>query len=1730
MEQKIQNQEKSKPFTWKLLFLLFVLLFVGIASIPLVQWKSKLLSSTTKKEIATTETNGEAVLGDSSRGPQIVISGGSDSYTQGGVIELASTDEPAVFLNTYNVPSVDIAIYKASDDALLDFLTHDKDGNQIIKKVDEKKVSFVTTIKQATTSPTNGATKAVLPIEGIGIWYLKITAGSATSQAFVVRSDIGTIAKEGDNQFIFWAQDFKTKKSVTDGLILLYNLQDGRKELARIPLGEDGIAKYAIDKNADIALVAHNDDRGLIPLNLQYLNYSFQYRPFQEKISKTRYFLFTDRPLYKPGDTVHFKIVLRDDDDARYTIPTGEFTVKLYQGYDDKQSVFQKKYSVSQDGTIAGDYTLSKDAKVGNYTLSVLAPNQTTNTILWDGEYSANTTYFDVEYFRKPEFSIDVSAAKTEIVAGDANSFTVSGTYFSGQPLIGHDIKYTVYSSDFYEYQYAADQQYNAARLSSDYRYNYWYGNKKVKEGTLTLDSQGRATIDLDTKLPDAKGKSQVFTVEATIADGSQNPSFARQNILVYAGEYGIYRKDYSYGTKVRTPLTIPLTLLGHIPGVKIANIPFTVKIHRESWTSYQEENKKYPTYRKIEEDILPISAVSDGSGNSTISYTPSVSGSYTLTVEGKDARENLVSKQFYAYVTDYDFPIYSSSGMDTNLTLSSDKQKYEPTDTAHLSIFSYVPDRDVFLSLERGRVNRFQVVHVSGKNGTVDVPFVPTDIPNMYAEISSFDDITLNSSQINLPVSTDTKRLSVRITPDKKVYGPGETTSVNIETTDLAGNPVSADVALWSVDKAIFELSDNKLGDIFTTYWNMRSDTTQKAHSLQGISMLGGRGGGCFAPGTQVLMADGSLKSIETIQPGEYIATRKNETDTTLVKGKVVNNHSVKESGYLILNTNIRVTANHRLWVNGAWQEAGNIQIGDVLTNAKGNGVPVTSLEWQQIDTPVYNLEVETYHTYFAGGVWVHNEKGADRSTFKDTAYWNPSIHTDSSGRAKVSFKLPDNLTTWTLAAVSNTTDTRVGQTTDEITVTKDVIVRPILPNMLRIGDEAVISALVGNFTDRELTMKIAVTFDSGELETEDYPETTLKTKETKQVYWKIKPTKETEKAKLTFTAKSQGGNIVGDSITQELPIRPFGFEEKRGEFGIGEKTYVLHLADDAKTDKSSVMLSLSPTLVGTLPTAMTYLIEYPFGCVEQTTSRFVPAIIAKTNSDLFSGALVGRDITGIIKKGIERLSTLQQPDGGWTWWFTGKSDPFITSYVVEYLLEAKQNGGVVDDTMIERAKTYLGQLTYYDQKTNQPKTYSDEDTIAKVYGLSLLGKKDRISPQMNLKNMSADILSLAVITNVRSGDTNPETNGLNLLLSKAQTQGDGLYWEGGNKVNFGSRDASTAWAIRAILVANGDRNIAAKAVQFLTRTRVSDYWSNTYATAQVIRALVDFSKTGQEMTPNYTYRVTLDGKDIAQGKVMSVKQTIKNITVPASKIKTDNSTLAISYTGDGQLYSNLLTKEFHTDKEATSLAHGLTVKREYINEKGDAYSLGVGDTVQVKVTVGGLKADESYGVISDELPAGLVPINESFKNEQYGQNYNTTYEYGVSNREVTENGEILSLYRIKSGEQTYTYRARVVSEGTYLVPPVLAALMYSPEIYGRSNAQIVKIDTKSQLIPRKTPEEPQKELLSPWIFVLIGSGITVCVVLAIGGFFLLRKKKRIKMTKKSDEKEEKIHSSPQE
>lgn len=1586
--------------------------------------------------------------------PRIYITNGY--YGRGGVIPISAIGESSISIDSYDVTGIaDVKIYEADKSNLLEFLIHDEKNDQINKKIDFNNLKLIAETKHEIKY---GGSKFSFPEKLLGIYVLNIKINNIEENVFIIRSNTGAVSTEGDNEIILWAQDFKTKRSVAGAKVTVYNLLEKQEILSTVLFDEEGIAKFPASSKADIGIVEKDGDFALIIFNLNYINSGYRYERFSPQTKSTKYFLFMDRPLYRPGDTVHFKSIMRDDYDAEYSVSSGTVTVKAYKDWDpDKNIVFSKNYQISFSGSVSGDFILPEDISTGDYYLRVERTGDGENDWWWQG--SLSTVSFSVEYFKKPEYGIDISVPYDEYIAGDQLTFNIDGKYFYGQPITQKEVEYTIYSSDYYSYGYYYNDNQN---LSDDYRYSYWYGSQKIKESKAMFDNSGMAIVDFGRTAP--SGKSQVYTIEAIFKDETGIPVFARKNVLVHSGEFGIYRSKWRYGSKVGEETSLELKLLSY-KDRNIENISLNVKTERRSWI--YNGNK----YERENENLADSTIITDKNGEAIFNFVPQKSGSYYITISGEDGIGNKISNSFYMWVSDMNGYYYDFSD-DKNLSIKAEREKYDLSDSVKFSITSKIPDRDIFLTLERGWTRRFEVVHMKGQAATIETPLEDTDMPNIFAKAASFNNNYLDEALAEIEVSAESKKINVSLKTNLEEYGPGDDVSLDIQTTDMDGNPVPAEVAVWVVDKALFELAESNTGDIFENFWYRRYNNTTSSNSLQQLSVNNAEHGGCFAKGTKVLMSDKSQKNIEEVQIGDMVMTRKNDYDPSLIKAKVTGLHNQEAAGYLIINGQVRITPNHILWVNDKWADAGSIQIGDFILSEENKKTEVISIEWQQGKYDVYNLEIENYHTYFADGYWVHNQKdgGGARTIFKDVVYWNPKVVTGYSGKGKVMFKLPDNLTTWVIKGIAITPDTKVGQNFSEIIVGKDIIVRPILPNILRNGDALVLSALVQNYTDKDYNFDVSLLFDSGVVANQTQ-EIFVKAKSMEQMYWPVFPEKENKSAKLTFSAMAKEDKKISDSITTEIPLRLFGFWNARSAVDIGDNNFSLKFTENADQNKSNTQITIASTIVGSLPDAMKYLVGYPYGCMEQTTSRFVPVVIAKENPDLFSEALFDKDVDDMIRTGIKRLVMHQNSDGGWSWWHSNVSDPFISAYVLEYLLKAKEAKVEFSEEIIIRAEEYFKELNIIDRNS--------DNYVYRNYALALFNSEIERERITNFDNLTSDTLATAVMANIKNGDKNPKTNGMEKLIKLGKEQGNFIYWGSGKDDYFGSTDTSTALALRAIVAGDENREIAAKAVRYLVGNKKSNRWANTYATARVIQALVDFSRTGNEFDPNYSYVIKLDDKIIYEGEMNKSNQS-DSILISADNINKSGSLLEITKNGSGQLYSSAVINEFYTDRNMAEESNGFEIEREYVNTKGENYSIGIGDVIEVRLNVKNLGDKNSYLVVEDFLPAGLAPINTNLINEEYGSTGNRYgWSYWGSDNEITENGIIYYTRYMNSKNQTFTYKARAVSEGVFSAPPAKVAFMYSPEINGRSKAEKITIGSESEKLYNLKPEPPKEKII---------------------------------------------------
>ena len=1610
-------------------------------------------------------------------------------YRSNALIVQSPADPPEAYVSSYtdyddrhkDIRSLTLEVYSISQEQLLSFLSYEiqegEYGQEVIgSTLDLAGMKPVATITRSQHDPR----KAIqLPIADTGIWFVRATVNNKRFNDVVfMRSDLAAVAKEQRDDYVFWAQRTGSGQRQEGGTLQLFDLESRPQQLGAASLNNNGIAETAIRENADIAyLTAPDGQQAVVPLNMPQGRYYYRgWDQFAPAEYEGRYYLYTDRPLYSPGDTIQFSAIVREDMDSVYRVPQSETTVRIYNDEQHEQPVFEHTYVPDEMGVVSGEYTLPKGAATGEYSVTIDRSPE------GEGLYDqAHQTQIRVERFRKPDYTLTASSAQKVATRGDDVTFDVSGAYLFGQPLAGEDVSISLKADDAWlSTRYRRDVQ---SMLS----YEHW-GGHTVDKKTITLDEQGKGSVSFDTSMIDwvsehgGTVRSRVVTLEAAYNDESGNRVVDTSRVFVWPSPYRVERPPeapYSVATRAEYPLSFTLRALG--VDRSVGDVPVTINGEREYWERVTENGRT--SYNHTTEEFT-LTARTDANGKVTTPVDLSRPGRYTFSIETQDGKAPHRGMRFSMWVYEREQDADAASNKPFHVMKS--RSAYEVGETAELTVTTKDFPRDALLTIERGHTRRFRVISLTEAANHIPVSMTDTDIPNVFATVSGFTEQGFQNASEKLPVDTSPKELRVDIKPERRSYAPGETVRMSVTTRDQTGSPVPANVTVWALDKALLELREAERGPIIEHFWDEQFNDTETAHSFEGIAMRGGGAEkGCFVGSTPVRVPDGT-KPIKNIKEGDRVMTRPNADSDDLVAARVTDTHTKTVDGYLIINDRLKVTPAHRLRVNGKWLEAGKIQTGDTLTTADGERVSVRSIAWQRSEVTVHNLTVATHNTYIANGVWVHNQKGGGggeaRSVFKDVAYWNPRVRTGNDGKATVTFSVPDNLTTWVVNGVGVTTETQVGEARRELVVNKPVVTRPILPNILRTGDAFALNTLVHNYTgtpqefatqcriaDTETPTKHAA-IKQGDLTSVQFgPITASEADSTHEV-----------------TCRARGDQTGEDAVTRTLPVKPFGFEDTRSHAGVGSSTYKLSLHEDTDPEHSSVRVTLTPSVFGTLPNAMTHLIEYPYGCVEQTTSRFVPAVIAQENRGRFADFLDNTDVNGAITEGITRLAKLKS-GRGWGWWHGDTVNPLITAYVFEYLTRARALGYEIPDHLLnDPVRLAKEKLSVNDQDAKQRKSLPPYERVAFAYILVHDDSSYDVPRISNLDALSTDVLSLAVMVNAASGITDPAENGVSELMDRAiTTNEEAREWPAGRRDFFGSRDASTGLAIRALTEANASSR-ARGAVSSLARNRDKHYWSNTFATAQILDGLTSFAQRNTVTSDPARYRVRLNGAKIARGTLQDPFEA-DHVSIDPDRIG-ENAQLSVTTEGGGTLFSTVTTNDFRTSRTLSAAENGISIKRRYDGV------FAPGETVEVVLTVSGMSPmDSEQLVIEDHLPAGLVPVNpdlENTKERQYDHYWGEPFPDGF---DVRDDGVTIG-YRFWDGETfTARYRARVVSRGTYTAPPARASLMYEPDIHGRSAVDSVRIGD--------VPPDPQKrDAVDHGLIITAALAFLILVLIAFG------------------------------
>ncbi len=710
------------------------------------------------------------------------------------------------------------------------------------------------------------------------------------------------------------------------------------------------------------------------------------------------------------------------------------------------------------------------------------------------------------------------------------------------------------------------------------------------------------------------------------------------------------------------------------------------------------------------------------------------------------------------------------------------------------------------------------------------------------------------------------------------------------------------------------------------------------------------------------------------------------------------------------------------------------------------------------------------SFSGYYTGGV-SKEDQNLLRRNFKDTAFWNPSILTNEQGEAEISFQLPDNLTTWRATVVGETLTTEVGQQLNKILSSKEIIARIASPRFFRERDRIVLKALIHNYTDQEQTLNVDLSVQGIQLSQSSAGETrkiTIPPQKVSSFDFEI-IAKQSGKAKIQLLAKNEK---VSDGVELTIPVLPHGIEEHQyaqGEMIAGavenpsSAQISLQVPSQINPNATRLKVTLDTTFIAQLLGSLSYLVDYPYGCVEQTMSRFLPALmVSKLYESLhLTDPMVEKKLPKVIEKSIKRLVKMQHADGGWGWWKNDSTSPFMTSYALYGLYQAKENGEKIDSAVLENGKKSLQEQMK--KGFVFASSWEKKDLPFIHYVASLLRIKG-ISISSDLSSQTILQQAFQVLTLTADKKMTIAHPILLSLEKRAVCEQLLCHFQEDPKIDQYSDSVEvTAWALQA-LVAGGSENkvLEESVVKWLLSKRQGGMWQQTRATAVVLYSLIEYSKTSTPIVAGVNSKLLLNSNELEKVNVAS-SHFVRNWN-PIS-IHPEKNILGIENLTSSSLFYQTDLTYFTQEESLAASSNGIEVKREYFILKSEEkksddgkklykptplkVKIQKGDLIGVRLTITS-NEDLSYLMIEDSLPSGFEVIQDL----QFDAETSYLSELNIRDEKITLFSTIL-----KKGKNVFNYVIRPELSGSFHVMPASSYEMYQPMTRGVSAESMLEV-----------------------------------------------------------------------
>lgn len=632
-------------------------------------------------------------------------------------------------------------------------------------------------------------------------------------------------------------------------------------------------------KGEDVAFTSSDWDYGIDPFRF---NLPFDWSP---EPAPFKGYIFTERGIYRAGEIVHIKGIIREKIRGEWQIPANSASLNVEITDPVGQTVYKAPVHLDEFGSFNFDYKSSEDSALGLYVIKARGPSPEANK----QRATEFRGTFRIEAFRPVNFEVHLRSNKDSYVFDDEFGAAVRANYLFGGAMSDQNVAWSLH----FDQTFFTPPGHRGFIFGNqiDWDEEESFGEKEsrlVASQEAKLDSQGRLIIKIPLKAEKEKDSVRA-TLEATVTGPDRTSVSNRLQTVIHRGEFYIGLRPSTTFLKKGEPIEVEV--IAALPdGRLVSRKRINLKLIRREWRSVRQAGVGW-RWRSEREDIeMETQIVTTENKPVSLKFRPDKAGFYFFLASGTDSRRNAISTTTGFYVSGDDYVPWEQREDDT-IELVPEATSYRPGEVSRILVKSPYERAKALVTIEREFILEAKVIELVGTSSYIEIPIHREYIPNIFVSVllvkgrtspseqgEARDDLGIPSFKIGytqIAVDPAEKRLEIKFFGLEPEYRPRDKVSFKLKV-DSQGKPVKgASVALACVDLGVLNLIGYQMPDLFSFFYGPRplsvrtSETrihivSQRQLGEKGEEPAGGVGEKALAmaPSMAEIMLRGDFKS----------------------------------------------------------------------------------------------------------------------------------------------------------------------------------------------------------------------------------------------------------------------------------------------------------------------------------------------------------------------------------------------------------------------------------------------------------------------------------------------------------------------------------------------------------------------------------------------------------------------------------------------------------------------------------------------------------------------------------------------------------------------------------------------------------------------------------------------------------------------------------------------------